>query len=160
MEVNKHNFVAPIPGMSLTTEPKSRPWESPPQMTKVSEVVDFYSERLSNPELMYAILDAVKKGIPIHDISLSLTKVSVMGGKHTVDTGMIVSPVITEMIKAMADLNDVGYVLTQEDTESTTTVSKALATEAISEVKASAKEFKKEEEEQKTGLMSRGKKDE
>jgi len=160
VEVNKHNFVAPIPGMSLTTEPKSRPWESPPQMTKVSEVVDFYSERLSNPELMYAILDAVKKGIPIHDISLSLTKVSVMGGKHTVDTGMIVSPVITEMIKAMADLNDVGYVLTQEDTESTTTVSKALATEAISEVKASAKEFKKEEEEQKTGLMSRGKKDE
>ena len=157
MEVNKHNFVAPIPGMSLTTEPKSRPWESPPQMTKVSEVVNFYSERLSNPDLMYSILDAVKKGIPIHDISLSLTKVSVMGGKHTVDTGMIVSPVITEMIKAMADLNDVGYVLTQEDTESTTTVSKALATEAIREVKASAKEVK---EEQKTGLMSRGKKDE
>lgn len=158
MEVNKHNFVAPVPGMSLTTEPKSRPWESPPQMTKVSEVVNFYSERLSNPDLMYSILDAVKKGIPIHDIALSMTKVSVMNGKHTVDTGMIVSPVITEMIKAVADLNDVGYVLTQEDTESTTTVSKALATEAIREVKASAKEVK--EEEQKTGLMSRGKKDE
>lgn len=157
MEVNKHNFVAPVPGMSLTTEPKSRPWESPPQMTKVSEVVNFYSERLSNPDLMYSILDAVKKGIPIHDIALSMTKVSVMNGKHTVDTGMIVSPVITEMIKAVADLNDVGYVLTQEDTESTTTVSKALATEAIREVKASAKEVK---EEQKTGLMSRGKKDE
>jgi len=150
--------VAPVPGMSLTTEPKSRPWESPPQMTKVSEVVNFYSERLSNPDLMYSILDAVKKGIPIHDIALSMTKVSVMNGKHTVDTGMIVSPVITEMIKAVADLNDVGYVLTQEDTESTTTVSKALATEAIREVKASAKEVK--EEEQKTGLMSRGKKDE
>lgn len=158
MEVNKHNFVAPVPGMSLTTEPKSRPWESPPQMTKVSEVVNFYSERLSNPDLMYSILDAVKKGIPIHDIALSMAKVSVMNGKHTVDTGMIVSPVITEMIKAVADLNDVGYVLTQEDTESTTTVSKALATEAIREVKASAKEVK--EEEQKTGLMSRGKKDE
>jgi len=158
VEVNKHNFVAPVPGMSLTTEPKSRPWESPPQMTKVSEVVNFYSERLSNPDLMYSILDAVKKGIPIHDIALSMTKVSVMNGKHTVDTGMIVSPVITEMIKAVADLNDVGYVLTQEDTESTTTVSKALATEAIREVKASAKEVK--EEEQKTGLMSRGKKDE
>jgi hypothetical protein len=158
VEVNKHNFVAPVPGMSLTTEPKSRPWESPPQMTKVSEVVNFYSERLSNPDLMYSILDAVKKGIPIHDIALSMAKVSVMNGKHTVDTGMIVSPVITEMIKAVADLNDVGYVLTQEDTESTTTVSKALATEAIREVKASAKEVK--EEEQKTGLMSRGKKDE
>jgi hypothetical protein len=127
-------------------------------MTKVSEVVNFYSERLSNPDLMYSILDAVKKGIPIHDIALSMAKVSVMNGKHTVDTGMIVSPVITEMIKAVADLNDVGYVLTQEDTESTTTVSKALATEAIREVKASAKEVK--EEEQKTGLMSRGKKDE
>lgn len=159
MEQNKHNFIAPIPGMSLTTEPKSRPWESPPQMTKVSEVVDFYSEKLSNPELMYSILDAVKKGIPIHDISLSMTKVSVMNGRHTVDTGVIVSPVITEMIKTMADLNDVGYSLTQEDVESTTTVDKTIAANAIRDIKESVKEIK-EEEKQTTGLMARGKKDE
>lgn len=145
--------------MSLTTEPKSRPWESPPQMTKVSEVVNFYSDKLSNPELMYSILDAVKKGIPIHDISLSMTKVSVMNGKHTVDTGVIVSPVITEMIKTMADLNDVGYSLTQEDVESTTTVDKTIAANAIRNIKESVKEIK-EEEKQMTGLMARGKKDE
>lgn len=159
MEQNKHNFIAPIPGMSLTTEPKSRPWESPPQMTKVSEVVDFYSEKLSNPELMYSILDAVKKGIPIHDISLSMTKVSVMNGRHTVDAGVLVSPVITEMIKTMADLNDVGYSLTQEDIESTTTVDKTIAANAIRNIKESVKEIK-EEEKQTTGLMARGKKDE
>lgn len=159
MEQNKHNFIAPIPGMSLTTEPKSRPWESPPQMTKVSEVVDFYSEKLSNPELMYSILDAVKKGIPIHDISLSMTKVSVMNGRHTVDAGVLVSPVITEMIKTMADLNDVGYSLTQEDVESTTTVDKTIAANAIRNIKESVKEIK-EEEKQTTGLMARGKKDE
>lgn len=158
MEKNKHTFLAPIPGMSLTTEPKSRPWESPPQMTRVSDVVNFYSEKLSNPELMYSILDAVKQGVPIHDLSMSMAKVSVMQGKHTIDTGMIVSPVITEMIKTMAELNDVGYVLSKEDKKSTTKVSKAIAADAIRNIKTAVKEVK--EEEKPTGLMSRGKKDE
>lgn len=159
MEQNKHNFMAPIPGMSLTTEPKSRPWESPPQMTKVSEVVNFYSEKLSDPELMYAILDAVKKGAAIHDLSLGLTKISVMQGKHTVDAGVIVSPVITEMIKTMADLNDVGYSLTKEDQESTTKIDKNIVINALKDIKKSVKEVK-EEEKKSTGLMARGNKDE
>ena len=32
-------FNAPIPGMSLTTEPKGRPWENPPQYDDVDDVV-------------------------------------------------------------------------------------------------------------------------
>ena len=32
---------APIPGQSLTTEPKSRPWEQPPKYTTAEEALDF-----------------------------------------------------------------------------------------------------------------------
>ena len=33
---------APIPGMSLTTEPGSVPWEQPPQLVTIQQVADFY----------------------------------------------------------------------------------------------------------------------
>lgn len=160
MENNKHLFSAPIPGMSLTTEPKSRPWESPPQLTKVSEVVNFYGEELANPEFMYAILDAVKKGMPIHSLSNALSKINVMNGIHSVDTGIIVTPVITEMIKTIADLNDVGYSVTDEERESLTRVDKTIAADAIKSLKESVEENVAEEEPKPSGLMSRGKKDE
>lgn len=162
MERNKHNFSAPIPGMSLTTEPKSRPWESPPKMTSLSEVVDYYSERLSDPTVIGPLLRIVKKGVPIHDLSMGFTKVGLMQGLHTVDVGVLASPVITEIIKTAAELNDVDYVLTMEEADSKNTIDKDVAEDAFEMIQTSGLEEKilDEEPEVKTGLMARGKKDE
>jgi len=162
VEVNKHNFVAPIPGMSLTTEPKSRPWESPPKMTSLSEVVDYYSERLSDPTVIGPLLRIVKKGVPIHDLSMGFTKVGLMQGLHTVDVGVLASPVITEIIKTAAELNDVDYVLTMEEADSKNTIDKDVAEDAFEMIQTSGLEEKilDEAPEVKTGLMARGKKDE
>jgi len=162
VERNKHNFSAPIPGMSLTTEPKSRPWESPPKMTSLSEVVDYYSERLSDPTVIGPLLRIVKKGVPIHDLSMGFTKVGLMQGLHTVDVGVLASPVITEIIKTAAELNDVDYVLTMEEADSKNTIDKDVAEDAFEMIQTSGLEEKilDEEPEVKTGLMARGKKDE
>ena len=162
MERNKHNFSAPIPGMSLTTEPKSRPWESPPKMTSLSEVVDYYSERLSDPTVIGPLLRIVKKGVPIHDLSMGFTKVGLMQGLHTVDVGVLASPVITEIIKTAAELNDVDYVLTMEEADSKNTIDRDVAEDAFEMIQTSGLEEKilDEEPEVKTGLMARGKKDE
>ena len=35
------NFEAPIPGQSLTGEPRQYPWESPPQIDKPEDAFDF-----------------------------------------------------------------------------------------------------------------------
>jgi len=162
VERNKHNFSAPIPGMSLTTEPKSRPWESPPKMTSLSEVVDYYSERLSDPTVIGPLLRIVKKGVPIHDLSMGFTKVGLMQGLHTVDVGVLASPVITEIIKTAAELNDVDYVLTMEEADSKNTIDRDVAEDAFEMIQTSGLEEKilDEEPEVKTGLMARGKKDE
>lgn len=151
--------MSPIPGMSLTTEPKSRPWESPPQMSKVSEVIDFYAEKLSEPRLMHSALTLVKKGVPIYDITMGLIKTGIMDGRHTLDAGTLASPVITEMIKSMAELNDIGYSLTQEDIDSSLEIDENVAADTIKNFKETIKEVK-EEEDKATGLMARGKKDE
>ena len=40
-------FDAPIPGQSLTSAPKNRPWRNPPQLAKVEDAMEYYLPRLS-----------------------------------------------------------------------------------------------------------------
>jgi hypothetical protein len=131
-------------------------------MTSLSEVVDYYSERLSDPTVIGPLLRIVKKGVPIHDLSMGFTKVGLMQGLHTVDVGVLASPVITEIIKTAAELNDVDYVLTMEEADSKNTIDKDVAEDAFEMIQTSGLEEKilDEEPEVKTGLMARGKKDE
>jgi hypothetical protein len=137
----------PVPGMSLTTEPGNRPWEQPPQLTKLSEVVDYYSDRLTDGELVANIMTVVKQSVPIYDMVQGLMKISVMKGIHTVDVGFLVSPVVVEMIKSIAEINDIGYVITREDFEKSSKVDKRVAREAIQEVVEAAKQNPVAEEE-------------
>lgn len=150
---------APIPGMSLTTEPGGRPWEQPPQLNTVAEVVDFYTDRMTNPEMVSSLLTLVEKNMPLYDITKSLTTINVMKGMHSVDTGMLVQPVLVEMLKTLAELNDIGYIITREDMEKQTTVDRRVAEEAIKEVKMAGEMQtgeKEMEEEKPKGLMARG----
>jgi hypothetical protein len=133
--------------MSLTTEPGNRPWEQPPQLTKLSEVVDYYSDRLTDGELVANIMTVVKQSVPIYDMVQGLMKISVMKGIHTVDVGFLVSPVVVEMIKSIAEINDIGYVITREDFEKSSKVDKRVAREAIQEVVEAAKQNPVAEEE-------------
>lgn len=136
-----------VPGMSLTTEPGNRPWEQPPQLTKLSEVVDYYSDRLTDGELVANIMNVVKQSVPIYDLVQGLMKISVMKGIHSVDVGFLVSPVVVEMIKSIAEINDIGYVITREDFEKSSKVDKRVAREAIQEVVEAAKQNPVMEEE-------------
>lgn len=155
---NKHLLDSPIPGMSLTKEPGSRPWESPPQLTELYEVVDYYTERLTDPELVDSLLDAFSKDAPIYETTKGLINTSVMRGVHSVDTGMLVLPVVVEMLITLAELNDVGYIIEQADKDRMTSVDPMTAKKAIEEVKQA--EMQRQEEPaqspMKKGLMARG----
>lgn len=140
-------LIAPVPGMSLTTEPGNRPWEQPPQLSTVSEVVEYYSDKLTQGKTVASLMEVVKRSVPIYDIVQGLIKMSVMKGIHTVDTGFLTGPVVVEMIKSLAEVNDIGYVLTKEDVDKTMKLDKRIAAEAIREVVAAAKEKPMIEEE-------------
>lgn len=148
-------LTVPVPGMSLTTEPGSRPWENPPQLVKISEVVAHYADKFTEPALIDSLLEALKQDAPVVDIVNGLMKYSVMQGIHSVDTMMIVSPVVVEMVKTIAELNDVGYVLTSEDKNNRGKVDDKIAKQAIAEVKASQKAMI-EEKPKRLGLMAKG----
>lgn len=59
-------FDAPIPGMSLTTEPGNRPWENPPQFAEIEQVLEYYIDRLSDEDRQDELLAIVEEGFPIN----------------------------------------------------------------------------------------------
>ena len=153
----KTDFInAPIPGMSLTVEPGNRPWEQPPQLTKLSEVVDYYTDRLTEPELVDSLMEVVANDVPVYEIVMGLVNYSVMKGIHSVDTGVMVSVVIVEMIKALAELNNIGYVITQTDKEKMFKIDDKIARDAIREVTQAATDQSMTKEEVPEEVVSRG----
>ncbi len=151
-------LTAPVPGMSLTTSPGARPWESPPQLTKLSEVVDYYTDRFTDPEIVDSVLEAIRNDAPLYEMTKGLVNGGVMKGIHSIDTGMLVVPVVVEMMKTLAELNDVGYVIEQADKDKMMSVDKRVAKAAINEVKMAEQGRIEEpmEEPMPKGLMARG----
>ena len=108
---------APIPGQSLTTEPKSRPWEQPPKYTTAEEALDFYVPRLSDPEMVAPMVDVMERGTTVVAVAEMIQSSGVMQGLHSVDVGLIIAPVIVELLITQADLAEIEYKVGTEKSD-------------------------------------------
>ena len=108
-------FNAPIPGESLVAELGGRPWQTPPKMTTVDEAVDYYMERMSSEEFMEQVIGVMESGVPVAVIANTIQLASVMDGVHSVDIGMLVVPIIMEMMMLLGDSAGIEYNLGDEE---------------------------------------------
>lgn len=167
MEVSKEpNFDAPLPGMSLTAELGARPWQSPAQFATVDDTIDYYMSRMSTEEFMLQAVDIMEMGVPVSTLANTIQMGSVMEGIHSVDTGMLVIPVIMEMLMLLAESAGIDYDDGLNDPESKETRPSQLAKVMVKYQNTldetdieQVKEEKDEEEkeEPKSGLMARRK---
>tara|TARA_R100001369_G_scaffold91571_1_gene133213 strand:- start:570 stop:1097 length:528 start_codon:yes stop_codon:yes gene_type:complete len=109
LDLTKFETDAPTPGQSLTTEPGGRPWENPPRYTEPVEVLDFYADKLLNPDRSARLMEVLETGIPLTDLIDAITLGGVMQGEHTVDTGILVAPHLYSIITTLADKLKVEY---------------------------------------------------
>ena len=93
-------FDIPIPGESLTGEPRNNPWEQPPQMSDANEVAMFYLERLDNDEVLQDFGAMAQAGVSLAPIVETTYMQGVMRGLHTIDAVLVVAPVIHAFLKA------------------------------------------------------------
>ena len=161
---NQPSFDAPIPGQSLTMELGSRPWQNPSRFTNVDDTIDYYMERMSSEEFMVQLAEVLESGVPVTSIANSIQLSSVMEGVHTVDVGMLVLPMIMEMLMMIGDSAGVKYDKGLENPNKpilrNSTIAKAVAEyEAKIEDKDAVEETedKEVEDEEPTGLMARRK---
>ena len=107
----------PIAGQSLTAEPGSRPWEQPPKYSTVEDTIEFYIDNMSAPKKMAKLLDKIEEGAPLTLIADTLQAIGVSQGMHSLDVGVLVSPVLIEFMKAAAEQEDISYTIGIEEPE-------------------------------------------
>jgi hypothetical protein len=97
-----------IPGVSWTLPPKSLPWQRPPKHAAVSDVLQMYIEKMSSPEFIENIVTLLKEvKMPLSIAAESIMLIGVHKGLHTIDAGILVMPVLMELIKTAAMLENV-----------------------------------------------------
>ena len=115
VETPQHKFNAPIPGESLTSELGGRPWQRPPQYADINEVVDHYVTSMSTDQFSKQLADVMDMGIPLTTLANTIQMSGVMQGKHTIDAGILVMPILIEQMMAIGDALGVKYDTGLED---------------------------------------------
>ena len=113
MEVE--SFGAPIPGQSLFTTPNERPYERPSELNTVDDALSYYFTNLRDPEIIDDLMTVVDMGIPLEPIVKTLYMSSVMNGIHNLDVGLIVAPVLSEFLAAVAKSYEIDFKYTAVD---------------------------------------------
>lgn len=113
--------IAP-PGISWTAPSKGRPWMNQPEETNVSSVAKYYINALGQADSANDILDALETNVPLATIAETFMLTGANKGRHTLDAGMLVMPIIIELLQSIAELNDIKTVKFTQDLEKGTTV--------------------------------------
>jgi hypothetical protein len=162
-------FSAPIPGQSLTTEPKGFPWERPPEITDPEEAIQYHLARISEPEMLEGILDLIEvEELDVKTLTSGIMRGAVASGMHTIDVALLVAPVVHEFIKqgaiAFGLSPDDGFENKEEKAEYAKAKSTSLAKKMLKEMPPEAAVEAVQEAvpveqvatEKPKGLMSRG----
>ena len=165
MQPNKSSpldVIQPVaPGISWTAPEKSRPWQQPPQYTDIMDVANSYIIAFSTENAMDNMLDALETKVPISVIAQSIMLNGVSEGRHTMDAGILVMPVLMEMMLSIAMLNNIKTVMYPDDYDRESTVSNRTARlaveKAMKKIEAAAEPAK--EEKPVGGLMARKQKE-
>ncbi len=107
----------PIPGQSLTAEPRSQAFERPPEITDPMEAIDVHLDNLSTKDAIGDLISFVELGVDLVTLVQGILRSAVMGGIHSIDVSLIIAPVIHEHIKGVLDASGVKYEEGFEDKE-------------------------------------------
>ena len=110
-------FNRAIPGQSLTTPPKSAPYERPPQISDPLEAIDYHLEQLDDPKAVEELMFFLELGVDLSTLVEGVARKAVLDGIHSIDISLSIAPVIHEYIKGYADALDIDYDEGFEDKE-------------------------------------------
>ena len=108
-QAQQPNFNQPQVGIGMTPELGARPWQNPPQLVKIEDVISHYVEVLSTDEASMRIANILDMGVPVTTLANTIQINNVMEGLHTIDTGIMATPAIMEYIMLIGDSQNIKY---------------------------------------------------
>lgn len=92
-------FDRPIPGMAMTSPLGKYPYEQPPEMVEAEEVFQYYMDKIADEEAIDDIALVCDMGVPLKPIVQSMLIANQMEGKHSIDVGLIIAPLLHAFLK-------------------------------------------------------------
>jgi len=153
----------PIPGQSLTAPLGDRPWQNPPRYSTVEEAIQYYMPRLTSERMGGQLMDMLEMGVPVDTIVDTVQLGGVMEGLHSVDVGMLISPVLATAIEQMAIAAEVEYKVEGQEVDESIPDDSQIAMAMMEAAKSTGEQIKETPEEveepteepQPKGLMAR-----
>lgn len=108
------NLSGPIPGQSLTAEIESQDWKNPPQYGTIEQALEFYIPRMTSDEFHSGLVNVLRIGVPVTTLANTMMLDGVMRGRHSVDVGILILPILMETIAYLGDMAEVDYVMGTE----------------------------------------------
>lgn len=105
----------PIPGQSLTAPLGERPWQAPPRFSTVEKTLEYYIPKLTSDRMAGQALDLLESGVPVDTLVDTIQLGGVMEGIHSVDVGILASPVLAEVLHQMAKSAGVKHKIVGEE---------------------------------------------
>jgi hypothetical protein len=163
-------YGAPIPGQSLTTEPRGFPWERPPEIVDPEEAIQMHLSKIAEPKRLRAALDLIElEGMDIATLVKGRLRGAVSQGMHSIDVSLIIAPVLHDFIKQAAAVAGIeaedgfenkaaeeAYKKARIDGFSVKELAKTKPKQAVKEMEAEMEAMP--EQTPRKGLMARGEK--
>ena len=137
-------FNAPIPGESLTREPKNPPYERPPELADPEDALIYHIDKLTDERRMGGVVLALENGLDIRTVTEGILRKGVYDGIHNIDVSLIIGPAVHEYIKTTADMIGIeykeGFESDDKDRELAYALNSTRARKALEKIKADPQE--------------------
>ena len=107
--IQEPTFTTAIPGQSLTGEPRQYAWERPPEYDTPEDALKFYLPKITEDETVDDIMLALENDFPLSTLVRGIYMNGVMEGLHSIDVGLLIAPVLHEVIKSTAKTYGVEF---------------------------------------------------
>lgn len=99
----------PIPGESLTREPRNAAYERPPELADPEDALVYHVDRLTDERRMGGVMLLLENGLDVRTVTEGVLRAAVYNGIHSIDVSMLIAPAVHEYIKTTADMVGVEY---------------------------------------------------
>ncbi len=149
-EREQNPFDTPVPGQSLTDEPGNYPWEHAPQFATVEDASHAVWNGMHKEKTMEKILVLLESGLTVEEITKVIIFAGFVEGKFNPDVGLLLVPIISDMVIAMGKKAGVEKIKLQKPKVDTTQ-------ELIQNIleQKPEKEMVEEKPKDKKGIMSK-----
>ena len=110
-KVSTDPFDMPVPGQSLTDEPRKWAWENPPQFSTVDDSLQHVIDKIEGSEKAQKGYDElITLGMPIESLVNTITFGGFVEGLWTVDIAEMLKPPLMSFFMLYADEKDLPFV--------------------------------------------------